>query len=237
MSFVLEALKKQEAGSDPDAAASLARAAAQARRHRLWVGLFAVAMAANMALLVWVFALPRLTGPEGIAASNTASPAPDEVSTPAAAPQAPEQGQPGGTDTADRATAARSPSAAAPAPSRTDAVQPEPTQQAVARPEPVRQEPVQQEPVQHESGQQQPARVSLASLPADARRRFPGIAFSTHIWSEDPELRAIVANGERRREGERVRGLTIHEITETGVVMAFERYLVEVPLAADWPGE
>jgi general secretion pathway protein B len=99
------------------------------------------------------------------------------------------------------------------------------------------QAPARQEPARPEPVRQQPDRVTLASLPADARRRFPGIAFSTHIWSEDPELRAIVANGERRREGDRVRGLTIHEITESGVVMTFERYLVEVPLAADWPGQ
>jgi general secretion pathway protein B len=71
-------------------------------------------------------------------------------------------------------------------------------------------------------------------LPSAARARFPGIVFSTHIYAEDADLRAIVANGQRLREGERVRGLRIREITETGVVLAFEDYLVEVPIVTDW---
>jgi hypothetical protein len=77
-------------------------------------------------------------------------------------------------------------------------------------------------------------RLSLQDLPADARRRFPGIAFSTHIYAEDRDLRAVVANGQRLTEGDTVRGLTIEEISATGVVLAFESYLVDVPLVADW---
>jgi hypothetical protein len=57
---------------------------------------------------------------------------------------------------------------------------------------------------------------------------------STHIYSEDPALRAVVANGTRRREGERVRGLTIARIEAEAVVVEFENYLVEIPVFTDW---
>ncbi|MBX3705174.1 MAG: general secretion pathway protein GspB [Pseudomonadales bacterium] len=77
-------------------------------------------------------------------------------------------------------------------------------------------------------------RLPLGSLPAGVRNRFPGIAFSTHIYAEDPTLRAIVANGERLQEGDRVRDMLIREITEDGVVLEFENYLVEVPVFTDW---
>jgi len=197
VSFVLQALQKQEAAGDAAAAVSLAQGTAQRRRHRLWMGLFAVAMTVNAGLLVWVFGVPgwHTETPDAAAVDDTRPPA-------AAAAAAPESGvtatPPGpATDTrVDAATAA----AAAP-----------------ARPAPAA-----------------PQRVSLQGLPPQARQRFPGIAFSTHIYAEDADLRAIVANGERLTEGERIRGLEIVEINEGGVLLAFERYLVEVPIAADW---
>jgi hypothetical protein len=77
-------------------------------------------------------------------------------------------------------------------------------------------------------------RLALRELPADARGRFPGLAFSTHVYSEHADLRAVVANGQRLIEGDRIQGVQIDEITETGVVLAFERFLVEVPVFTDW---
>ncbi|MEQ9004883.1 MAG: general secretion pathway protein GspB, partial [Pseudomonadales bacterium] len=79
-----------------------------------------------------------------------------------------------------------------------------------------------------------PVRLALRELPADVRGRFPGLAFSTHVYSEHADLRAVVANGQRLIEGDRIQGVRIDEITETGVVLAFERYLVEVPVFTDW---
>ncbi len=201
MSFVLEALKKQEADADPDAAVSLARAAAQTRRHRLWMGLFAAAMAVNVAVLVWVLIPPGAPAPVG---SPVGEPGEPVAELAAAAP---------GLER-PAATKPPSPEPAAPAPAAGPATaDPAPSAPAPARPL---------------------RRVSLGALPEPVRRRFPGIAFSTHIYSEDPELRAIVANGNRLQEGDRVRGLLIEEITESGVVLAFEDYLVEVPLALEW---
>jgi hypothetical protein len=77
-------------------------------------------------------------------------------------------------------------------------------------------------------------RVTLDALPAAARERFPGIAISTHVYAQDPAMRAIIANGVRLQEGDRVAGLLIREINEDGVVLEFENYLVEVPVFTDW---
>lgn len=197
MSFVLQALQKQEAAGDAAAAVSLAQGTAQRRRHRLWMGLFAVAMTVNAGLLVWVFGVP------GWDTETPAAAAVDDTRPPAAAAAAPDS----------RVTATAPP---VPAPdSRADAATA--ASAAPARPAPAA-----------------PQRVSLQGLPPQARQRFPGIAFSTHIYAEDADLRAIVANGERLTEGERIRGLKIVEINEGGVLLAFERYLVEVPIATDW---
>jgi general secretion pathway protein B len=208
MSLVLEALTKQEAGSDPGAAVSLARSATLRRRHRLWVGLFAVAMAINAALVLWVFGLPWLSELD-----VATRPEPSTTPLVAETPQ-------------DRAAPARPDPVAAtprvvPAPSRTSAATPEqapaPKPAAERRPAPV--------PL---------TRVALRELPDEARARFPGIAFSTHIYTEDADLRAVVANGRKLKEGDSIRGLEIIEITDSGVLVAFGRYRVDVPIVTDW---
>lgn len=197
MSFVLQALQKQEAADDPAAAVSLAQGTAQRRRHRLWMGLFAVAMAVNAGLVVWVFGLPGWdaetpaeTNPERTRAPVSATPPAPQPSAPAAALRP----EPVAETRADESTRAATTPAEPPA----------------------------------------PRRITLQALPTEVRQRLPGIAFSTHIYSEDADLRAIVANGERLTEGERIRGLKIVEINESGVLLAFERYLVQFPIAGDW---
>ncbi len=170
MSFVLQALQKQEAAGDAAAAVSLAQASAQRRRYRLWMGLFAVAMAVNAGLLVWVFGVPRWNAQTPAAATASSAPPPAN-----AAPTAPESSV-----------------TATPPPLRTPDTRSDTAIPANAAPE--------------QSAPAAPQRVTLQSLPAQVRQRFPGIAFSTHIYSADADLRAIVANGERLTEGERIRG-------------------------------
>ncbi len=200
MSFVLEAMKKREARANPDAAVALARQTAERRRNRLWAGLFALTMAINAALLLWVFGLPLL-GRDGPAAGEEAEVAPLPAPT--------QPAQPAATAAAGPAPAAGTAAIAVEAP--------------LAKPAPARPRPA-----------PRPIDVALQDLPDDVRARFPGLAFSTHIYAEDADLRAIVANGERLQEGDRVRGLEIVAITETGVVLAFERYRVSVPILSDW---
>lgn len=232
MSFVLEALKRQEAGDDPAAAVSLAKSAHHRRRQRLWIGLFTVAMVANAALLLWIFALPDSSSQarRDTAAAPTPQTTPDaEAAAPQRQPNAAAAVQhepvgataPSGSD-AGRARSATSPDARQPSAGDAGAAAPAPASAAPAtasaRP---RSEPG-------------PRRVALGDLPPAARARFPGIAFSTHIYAEDVDLRAVVANGQRLVEGDRIRGLRVAEITETGVVLGFESYEVEVPIVTDW---
>lgn len=205
MSYVLEALQKREAENDPDAAVSLARAGFQKRRHRLWAGLFALAMVVNAGVLAWLVLTPD--GPAASSAGDApaplAAPIGGNAPAPAAAVQAP-------IAAAEGAIEAATPPAAV----QTEAV-PSPAPVFAAPPPP-------------------PVRLPLRELPADVRARFPGLAFSTHVYSEHADLRAVVANGQRLTEGDLIQGLRIDAITESGVVLAFERYLVEVPVFTDW---
>jgi len=74
----------------------------------------------------------------------------------------------------------------------------------------------------------------LANLPKAAHKRFPDLVFSTHIYADDPSLRAVVANGKRLLEGDEIDGVAVERITQDGVILAFENYLVEIPVVANW---
>jgi hypothetical protein len=77
-------------------------------------------------------------------------------------------------------------------------------------------------------------RLALAALPAAARREFPQLVFSTHVYADDPALRAVVVNGQRLTEGNSLGALYLNEITENGVVFATGDYLVDIAVLDDW---
>jgi len=123
--------------------------------------------------------------------------------------------------------------AAMPAPLTTSPEEALRTQAATLSAEPVSQparEPSMTPPLQPATK----IRTPLADLPTAARKRFPGLAFSTHIYADDPSLRAVVANGHRLLEGDEIDGVAVERITEDGVIVTFENYLVEIPVVADW---
>jgi general secretion pathway protein B len=80
----------------------------------------------------------------------------------------------------------------------------------------------------------EPSPTTLAGMPQSARRRFPSLSFSTHVYASDPGLRAIVVNGTRLTEGDALGALVVHEITEEGAVFSFDSYLVSIPVLEDW---
>lgn len=240
MSLVLEALKRQEAAGNPDAAVSLARQASLRRRHRLWASLFAVAMVTNVGVLFWAFGLPWLQQRQmqesaaDVPKVAQEAPAPGEAPTPGTiASQSPASEATPGQAPASPSRQASSAQPASPA-RPADSGRTLPETAAADR------DPARAPGTATESSSPPPPpepetkRISLESLSTAARRRFPGIAFSSHIYAEDADLRAIVANGQHLQEGDRVRGLEIVEITENGVVLAFEGNEVEVPLVTDW---
>ena len=76
--------------------------------------------------------------------------------------------------------------------------------------------------------------VPVSSLPDAQRRRFPNLEFSTHIYADDAALRAIVVNGSRLEEGDRLQNLVLSQITEDGGVCRFEGRLVSVSVLDGW---
>lgn len=206
MSLVLEALRKQQADADPSAAATLGLMVEQRRRQRVWIALLTVALLLNAAVFAWLFR-DRLTVAPGRADAAGAAPV-AELVAPADTPS-------------DQARAEI----------------PAPAEAAVPPPAAVATTP-QQEPYPSASAAAPPPRVvervTLDALPSSSRSRFPGLAISTHVYADDASMRAIVVNGERLQEGDAAAGLTIREITESGVVVEFEDYLVEVPVFTDW---
>ncbi|MCC5885765.1 MAG: general secretion pathway protein GspB [Gammaproteobacteria bacterium] len=80
---------------------------------------------------------------------------------------------------------------------------------------------------------QQPVR-RLGDLPAQSRNRFPPLAISTHIYADEAAYREVSINGRRYQEGDRVAGLTLLEITETGVLMGFEEQVIRLDLQDEW---
>ena len=84
-----------------------------------------------------------------------------------------------------------------------------------------------------------PARLpirTVAELRPEVAARFEGLRYSTHVYADDPTLRAVVVNGKRLRQGEAAFAMTLHEITETGVVWVTEDALVDVNIVELWEG-
>jgi hypothetical protein len=209
VSYILDALKKSEIENDPAAAASLALTQQrESARNRTIAALVVVALLANAAVLLWIFRPDPGVPQEPVGPSVAAAQA-EPVTVP---------GQ------------------------RSEPVTPAPTPPEVSTPGEVATtdlpviNPSPPQPPAREPARRPPARIrtQLADLPRDPKSRFPGLAFSTHVYAEDALLRAVVANGTRLQEGDRLNEVTVEEITEDGVVVAFENYLVEIPVIESW---
>lgn len=67
----------------------------------------------------------------------------------------------------------------------------------------------------------------------DPQARLP--EFSTHVFADDPELRAVTLDGRRLTEGDLIGpGIWLLEITESGVVLDFDGERVEFDVLQDW---
>jgi hypothetical protein len=224
MSYILDALKKAEADRDPDARASLAMAQHDRRRNRWLAYAVVIALIANAAILLWLFV------PEDDAAPPTAA----EVRPTTAQPPGPEPVERLGTPTANVSPTAQ-PQATTPV------QQPLRTEPALIRPPAASEPPSSTAAATGETiiGPDSvlasaAEAVPVSSLPDAQRRRFPNLEFSTHIYADDADLRAIVVNGSRLEEGDRLQNLVLSQITEEGAVFRFEGQLVSVSVLDDW---
>lgn len=71
--------------------------------------------------------------------------------------------------------------------------------------------------------------LDLGQVPLDIRRGLPDINIKGHIYSNDPSSRLVNINGNIIREGGMVmQGLTVDEITMSGVVFDYEGLLFHI---------
>ncbi len=220
MSYILDALKKNQI-EETQTGVSL-----QPPRRGVptWLaaGLVMVILI-NLGLVAWIYFSGTedeqqvATGPtnetlQPIPATETPAPAETATNpTPAAA-----------TATEPQTAAQRVPADSAPAPS-------------AARPTPA-----------PETREQQPAPaaappIALRDLPASERILYDGFSYSTHIYTDDPSLCAIVVNGQRLTAGDSFQGLKVIAITEVGVVFEEnrrgQRRQIEVSVLEQWDSE
>ena len=66
-------------------------------------------------------------------------------------------------------------------------------------------------------------KVQLSELPPSEQDRFNRFNYSSHIYTDDPELCAIVINGQRLSAGDLFEGMEVVAITEEGVVFGSSR--------------
>ena len=76
--------------------------------------------------------------------------------------------------------------------------------------------------------------ITIAELPAAARSSFPELEFSTHIFADDPSMRAVVVNDKRLTEGEQLGELILRAVTEDGVVFGYRNHRVAVSVVDLW---
>jgi general secretion pathway protein B len=79
-----------------------------------------------------------------------------------------------------------------------------------------------------------PSPLAIRDLPDRIQRRIPQLDFATHIYGDAPRYREVTINGRRYGEGERVEGMLLSEITESGVVFDFEGFRFAVSVLEDW---
>lgn len=77
-------------------------------------------------------------------------------------------------------------------------------------------------------------RATLEELDPRTRERFPELEFSTHVYASETAMRAVVVNGQRLSEGDQFDDMVLEEITESGVVVRFENYLITISVLEDW---
>lgn len=214
MSYILDALKKNQAEQQGQDISVGAQSPATQNGWPRWLGIaLGFILVANVALLAWVFVLPELR-----------QDAPAEVA-PAAAKRAPTP-QPLAHPTV------AVPPQSEPVPARKPA-QPRATQPIVVTPKPTAEVTVAARPQPPA-----PSMVALRELPEGERLLYDGFTYSTHIYTDDPQLCAIVVDGIRLTAGDAFKGLIVDRITEQGVIFEEirrgQRRLVEVSVMEQW---
>jgi hypothetical protein len=82
------------------------------------------------------------------------------------------------------------------------------------------------------------AKFGLEDLPSIEQSIYNGFTYTTHIYTDDPTLCAIVVDGQRLMAGDSFKGLGVVAITEAGVIFEENRRghrrQVEVSVLDQW---
>ena len=80
-----------------------------------------------------------------------------------------------------------------------------------------------------------PTRIEPPTSPSAGEAATPAFSFSTHVYASDPSMRAVTMNGKRFVEGDTISaGVTLKEITESGVVLDINGRIVPMDVLQDW---
>ncbi len=219
MSYILDALKKsQTQQNDEGVAVRLTPAPQKQGVPTVWVAVLATALVINIGILGWyvlgqddVDTVASSVKPPAAAAADQQIP-----HTPAAQPA--QSSAAGTSQTSEPPTDTATATASQPTPTRPRPVMPVRVPQApdssVQNNNP---SPTDSRPATNLQ------RVKLTELPAVERTLYDGFSFTSHIFTDDPDLRAVVIDGERLQTGDAFKGLKVIAITETGVVFEENR--------------
>jgi len=76
----------------------------------------------------------------------------------------------------------------------------------------------------------------LSEMPPHIQTKIQSLSFSSHIYSEFSDLRAVSINGRRFGESEMVTSdLKLEQVTPDGIIMQFENQRFEVNVLNTWP--
>ena len=82
------------------------------------------------------------------------------------------------------------------------------------------------------------AKFMLQDLPSIEQSLYNGFTYTTHIYTDDPTLCAIVVDGQRLMAGDSFKGLGVVAITEAGVIFEEnrrgQRRQIEVSVLQQW---
>lgn len=79
------------------------------------------------------------------------------------------------------------------------------------------------------------ALIPLNSLPVSMQEKVGALNFSSHIYSEHPDLRAVNIDGSTFHESEMITAeLKLEQVTTNGVVLNYLKHRFAVNIVADW---
>lgn len=243
MSYILDALKKNQSEQAADGVVLRVQQKPSRRDVSAWlIGGVGAVLALNAVLLLWLFVwrdTPDDTNVAAVAPAPAASTAAElsksaQTAAPMAKPAAavpPRQAA--ATDAAGAADAPYRAPAQATASSKTTTQQADRTPAQTSTPA----SPSTRQPARAAAAPRVP-RVLLSDLSPTEQTLYNGFNYSTHIYTDDPSLCAIVVDGERLEVGDAFKGLKVVAITEIGVVFEENRRgrrrEVEVSVLDQW---